>query len=390
MAGIDKDKYLRLFRTELLENVIPFWLGHSLDRECGGYFNCLGRDGEVYDSTKHMWLQGREVWMFSKLYNNLEKRPEWREAAELGYSFIRRFGVGPEGRAYFSLDRQGRPISIQRKVFSECFYSLALLEFSRLTGDSSIRTEAEAVFARVRAWSADPAALGRPVLAGQRPASALAVPMITLSLAADFAADDSRGTGVWLPLIHECIEGIRRHAKPDQRLVYENMAPDGGALPGSEGNLLNPGHAIETGWFLIEVGRSLGDSAVVAEGVAMIDWMFEKGWDHEHGGLFYFLDARGCSPTQLEWPMKLWWPHCEALYGLLAAWRETGEQRHADSFERLVEYTFARFPDPGHGEWFGYLDREGRVTHTFKGGPYKGCFHVPRCLWLVLRALEQM
>ena len=388
MAGIDKDKYLRLFRKELLGNVIPFWLKHSLDSENGGYFNCLGRDGEVYDTTKHMWLQGRQVWMFSKLYNTLEKRPEWRDAAMLGYDFIRRCGRGAEGRVYFSVDREGKPLTIQRKPFAECFYSLALLEFSRLTGDRSIRAEAESVFRQVQAWNADPAALGRPILAGQRPASALAEPMITLALADDFASDSDLKD--WLPVIHESIRGIRRHMQPEEHLVYENVAPDGSLLPGSEGRLLNPGHAIETGWFLIEVGRRLRDSQVVADGVTMIDWMFEKGWDSAHGGLFYFLDAGGFSPTQLEWPMKLWWPHCEAIYAFLAAWRETSDNRHAQNFERLVDYTFARFPDRGHGEWFGYLDREGRPTHMFKGGPYKGCFHVPRFLWLAVKALEQM
>lgn len=388
MPGLDIGKYLRLFRRELFESVVPFWLNHSLDRECGGYFNCLDRRGRVYDTTKHMWLQGRQVWMFSKLYNAVERKPEWREAAEIGFEFIRRCGTGSEGRVYFSVDRAGRPVFIQRKIFSECFYILALIEFSRLVGDSSIRADAEAMFRRVDRWRSDPAALGRPALAGQEPSSSLAVPMIMLSLADEFCSDSD--STPYDPIIGPSVEEILLHLRPDERLVYENVRPDGSLIEGSEGRLLNPGHAIETGWFLLEHGKKRGDRRAVEAGLNMIDWMFEKGWDSEYGGIYYFLDAGGFSPAQLEWPMKLWWPHCEAAYAMLAAFEETGEELYARRFEQVVEYAFPRFSDPEHGEWFGYLDRRGRPTHDLKGGPYKGCFHVPRFLWMSIRLLERM
>ncbi len=64
------------FEQELFENVIPFWEKHSPDPENGGYFNCLDRDGYVYDTTKHVWLQARQVFMFSKLSNS--GRPGWK------------------------------------------------------------------------------------------------------------------------------------------------------------------------------------------------------------------------------------------------------------------------------------------------------------------------
>ena len=46
--------------------------------------------------------------------------------------------------------------------------------------------------------------------------------------------------------------------------------------------------------------------------------------------------------------------------------------------------------DGGRGEWFGYLDRRGEVTHSFKGGPYKCAFHTPRALLMCTKILERI
>ncbi|HLA38918.1 MAG TPA: AGE family epimerase/isomerase, partial [Candidatus Glassbacteria bacterium] len=146
MAALDSAKYLAIFRQELFESVIPFWLDHSIDTKHGGYFNCLDRDGSVYDTTKYLWLQGRMVWMFSYLYNHCEKNGRWLEAAARGVEFIRKYGKTPEGRVYFSLARDGRPVFIQRKPFAELFYSLALDEFSRASGDARLKAEAVETF----------------------------------------------------------------------------------------------------------------------------------------------------------------------------------------------------------------------------------------------------
>ena len=71
---INFEQYAQLYKSELLDNVLPFWLNNSIDKECGGYYTCLNRDGSVFDTDKFIWLQGRQVWMFAKLYNELEQR----------------------------------------------------------------------------------------------------------------------------------------------------------------------------------------------------------------------------------------------------------------------------------------------------------------------------
>ncbi len=376
------ERYHHLFRDELSEHVMPFWMKHSPDRECGGYFNCLDRDGAVYDTKKHVWLQGRQVWMLAKLHNAHHgpgESSQWLEAATLGADFIRRHARDGR-RVYFALTREGKPAFLQRKMFSECFYVMAMAEYARASGDTSAREEALDLFAAVQEYARDPSLLGRPAYDHLPPTSELAVPMILLNLIEELKEEPTDET--FAELAEWCVQRIHLHIRPELNLVLETVGVDGRVLDSPEGRLVNPGHAIEAGWFLLDYARKRGDDTLVRTALNMIDWSYDFGWDERHGGLFYFLDREGYSPIQLEWNMKLWWPHCEALVAFLMAYAATGETRWFHKFTHTADYTFQRFSDHDHGEWYGYLDRHGEVSQRFKGGPYKGCFHVPRALFL--------
>ena len=106
------------YRSELLDSVLPFWLNHSQDKEYGGYFSCLNRDGSIYDTDKFIWLQGREVWLFSMLYNKVEKRSEWLDCAVQGGEFLKKYGHDGNYNWYFSLTRDGRPLVEPYNIFS--------------------------------------------------------------------------------------------------------------------------------------------------------------------------------------------------------------------------------------------------------------------------------
>lgn len=378
--------------ADLWQSVLPFWMRHSLDEERGGYFNQLDRDGQRFGDDKHVWLQGRQVWMLSKLY--LDKGDAaLLDAARLGAEFLRDHAVGEDGRAFFQLARDGAPIGLQRKIFSECFLVMAYAEYARASGDASFRARALALFERVLALVADPTPLGRPQLAGQRAGQDLAVPMILLNLVAELRGAPGSETfddrDDYDAIERDCVRRVMLHFDRERRLVREHVAPDGGWIDAPEGRLLNPGHVVEAAWFLAEYARRIGDEPLARDAFAMMEGALDVGWDPEHGGLFYFLDADGFSPLQLEWSMKLWWPHCEAMIGTLIAWRTTGDARWWARFEEVATWAMDRFCDPEHGEWFGYLTREGAVSQRFKAGPYKGCFHVPRALWMCERLLAQ-
>ncbi|MDD5688380.1 MAG: AGE family epimerase/isomerase [Elusimicrobia bacterium] len=381
------NKYLKIYKKELFESVIPFWLKHSVDEKYGGYFTCLTENGTVYDTKKYMWLQGRQSWFFSKMYNTVEKNPEWLKMAKIGVDFMRKYGRTPDGRVCFSLTREGLPYNIQRKIFSECFYIMALSEYAKATNNDSILKEALDLFDKVLIWSKDSSLVGRPKLSGVPAGSSLSIPMTLLNLI--YEIRESHPEVDYKDVANSCLQEILLHVREDLQAVLENVGTDGSLLLDSpEGRLLNPGHAIETAWFLIHYIEKEPNEKIKNLALKMIDWSMEKGWDKKYGGLFYFMDIKNMPLMQLEWSMKLWWPHTEAIYALLLAYSITKNKKYLKQFKMVHDWAFTHFQDKKYGDWYAYLDRQGNKTHNSKGGAYKACFHLPRCLLYSINLIE--
>ena len=357
------------YRRELLESVTPFWLRHSLDREHGGYFTCLDREGQIYDTRKYIWLQGRAVWMFSRLYRTVAPEREWLEAAALGERFLRRHARDARGRYYFNLTREGRPVAFQRKPYAAVFAMAGQLEYARATGDERMLAEAIDLFSRIEEWIADPALLDRPSLDASAPrTSKLSDVMVTIQLLLELIdaapAQDAR----WDYRLRESTADAMRHYEPTRGVFLEHARSDGRfVFDTPDARLVNPGHSIEMAWFLLLVLRRHPDAALQARVLHTLESTLEFGWDREYGGLFYFMDIEGHPPLPLESTMKLWWPHTEAIYAVILAYAATRDAKWLDWLSRLDAYSFAHFSDPAYGEWFGYCDRQGQPTNTCKG-----------------------
>jgi N-acylglucosamine 2-epimerase len=373
------------FRRALVEDTMPFWMGHAIDREYGGYTNCLDRRGNILSTDKPMWVQGRFVWTLSRLYTALERREEWLAAARHGIDFITKHGFDDDGRVYFAVTRDGRPLFTRRYLFAEIFAILAFSEYSRASGDAAAMETAKRILALVRGILSlppgAPGALEPKVDPSVRPMRGHSMSMIlinTLQVMRD--ADASPSPLPYDSLIDAQISEVFRYfVKPERRLLLETVGPEGeylGETP--EGRCVNPGHALETAWFILEEARRTGNTPLLKRALDIIDWSLEIGWDRKHGGIFYFMDAEGRQPVQYEWDMKLWWVHNEALYATLLAHVVTGERKYEQWFDKILAWSLRRFPDRRCGEWYGYLHRDGSVSHDLKGNMWKGPFHLPR------------
>jgi N-acylglucosamine 2-epimerase len=375
--------------SALLNDVIPFWLDHSLDREHGGYMHHLDRDGSPYCDEKMMWMQGRELYMFSRLYNEVPKRPEWLDAARLGAEFMRKYGRDENGWWYFLLDRKGAPIRVASNIFSDFFAVMAMLEYAKASGSAWAMELAVETFWSIIARRDNPKGRYNKLLPRPDMPSDHAFPMILLNVAEMMhsATREQR----YDDIVTECIQRImNRHVDPKRSRVFEYAWPDGSRPDSPAGRLINPGHAIESMRFVMEAAAKRGEREVVEKAAQAMLWICECGWDEGFGGFLYFVDDGGRPVEALEWNMKLWWPHAEALNGLLLAYAETGRAELANWYSRVADFTWRVFPDPEYGEWFGYFDRRGNRTHDMKGGKWKGCFHVPRSLLNCLQIAESM
>lgn len=370
------------YRATLLDDVIPFWLRHGMDREHGGIITALDRDGAVLDTDKSVWFQGRAGWMFATLCNTIEPRAEWLEAARSCVEFLRAHCLAPDGKMYFTVTREGAPLRMRRYVFSEAFAAIAFAAFAKATGEARAAEDAVKTFAKYLQPGPLPAK-------SERPMKGLAPLMIGIVTAQEVRAnlgDVSVGGKTCSEWIDANIAEIERDfLKAEHEALMEVVAPDGTIIDHFDGRTLNPGHAIECAWFIMHEGALRKDQRLIRLGTTILDWMWRRGWDEEFGGVLYFTDLRGL-PVQEYWhDMKFWWPHCEAIIATRLAHHLTGEARYAEMHRRVHEWSFAHFPDREHGEWFGYLRRDGSVSQRAKGNLFKGPFHLPRMLWYCAR-----
>ena len=381
---------IAVYQEGLLEDTLHFWLLHSVDREHGGFMFCLDRDGTIIDTDKGMWQHGRFTWLLATLYNTVEPRPEWLELARHGIEFLRRHGFDADGRMFFQVTREGRPLRKRRYVFTEAFGAVALAAYARASGEERAAEEARALFRLMLRYGESTELIPPKIDPQTRPCKGLAFPMITLATAQVMRADlDDPLASEWIDRSIEEIE--RDFCKPDLEVVMETVGPAGELIDHFDGRTLNPGHALEAAWFILaEAWNQGGDARLTRLGCSMVDWMWRRGWDEEYGGLFYYRDLHGL-PVQEYWhDMKFWWPHTEAIVATLMAYRATGDSKYADWHRQVHDWAHERFADPEHGEWFGYLHRDGRRSVSLKGNMWKGPFHLPRMQLLCWQLLEEM
>jgi N-acylglucosamine 2-epimerase len=384
---VGRDQLLRYYREGLLNDTVPFWFPRSIDTEHGGFLHCLDHDGSLLDTDKSVWAQGRMSWMLLSMYNTIEKRAEWLEWGKSGIQFLEGHCFDADGRMFFHVARDGKPIRKRRYAYSEAFSAIANASLYRATGDARHADRALELFDFFTHWNFTPG-LMPPKFTETRPMIGIGPRMIAIATAQELRSN----IGIE-PKLTKCIdrcidEIVRLFVKPELRVVMENVAPNGDIVDHFDGRLLNPGHAIEGAWFIMQEGQHRDDTSLIEIGCSMLEWMWERGWDSEFGGLFYFRDLGG-KPVQEYWQdMKFWWPHNEAIIATLMAYLLTADSKYAAWHQQVHDWSYHHFADPSDGEWFGYLHRDGRRATSTKGNLWKSFFHYPRMQWLCSRWLS--
>lgn len=388
--------YQQFYHDHLLNDCIPFWMNSDLlDREYGGYISSVDRKGKCYNTDKSVWFQGRGLWTFSALCNRYGKREEWLEAAKLGKDFLENHCVDADGRMFFQTTRDGKPTRKRRYMYSESFYVVGMAEYALATGDKDALEKAEAMFEQMlmlyRTPEKDPFKITPKGYAETRADRASAVPMVLVSSAQILRRCDPDKADYYTEVAQEMADAIiTYHYKPELKCCLESVLLDGSRYDTPAGRCINPGHSCENSWFLMNQAMVTGNDDLMQKALNMLNWHMEIGWDKEYGGFVYFADVDGRPCEQLEWDMKLWWVHNEVLIASLMAYALTGEEKYFEWFEKTHEYAFSHFHDKENGEWYGYLHRDGTVSHTQKGSMWKGPYHLPRALMLIDGMLTEL
>lgn len=388
MYNPDLAYYQEFYYKQLLNDTIPFWFPRSYDQEYGGFLLMRDADGSLIDDDKAVWIQGRATWLLATLYNTVEQRAEWLEGAKLGYDFLVKHCFDSDGRMFFHVTRDGKPIRKRRYFFSETFAVIAMAAYAKASGDETAAIRSRELFGKCIQYATVPGLL-EAKFTDTRPAIGIGVPMIMINTAQQVreTIGDER-CDEW---ISNWIRTIEQYfVKDDIRCVMEQVAPDGSIINHIDGRTLNPGHAIEGAWFILEEAKYRGnDPALINLGCRMLDYMWERGWDKEYGGIIYFRDVFN-KPVQEYWQdMKFWWPQNEAIIATLLAYLMTGNEKYAEWHRMIHKYAYEHFHDAQNGEWYGYLHRNGTIAQSAKGNMFKGPFHLPRQEWYCQKILKE-
>lgn len=383
---MELQEYRDFYKRQLLTDTLPYWFPRSLDHEYGGYLLMRDRDGSLIDDDKAVWIQGRFVWLLSTLYHTVEKKEEWLQGAKMGVDFLEKHAFDTDGRMFFHLTRNGSPIRKRRYFFSETFAVIGYAAYAKASGDAQIGGKARDLFGKCIEYAENPGLLG-PKYTNVRPTKGIGVPMILINTAQQLR--DTIGDPRCDTYIMKWIDEIEQDFVKDHlRCVMEQVAPDGGLIDHIDGRTILPGHAIEAAWFILNQARHLGnDKRLIDLGTRIIDYTWERAWDKEYGGVYYFRDVFNKPVQEYYHDMKFWWPHNELIIASLLAYLLTGDEKYAKMHEQVHKYAYGHFHDKSDGEWFGYLHRDGTPAQTAKGNLFKGPFHLPRqewfCWWII-------
>ncbi|MBU9899248.1 AGE family epimerase/isomerase [Prevotella stercorea] len=367
------------YKKDLTENIMPFWMKYGLDRENGGVYTCVDRDGSLMDTTKSVWFQGRFAFICSFAYNNVEKNQEWLDAAKSTLEFIEKHCFDEQGHMYFSVTAEGKPLRKRRYVFSETFAAIAMSEYALATGDQHWAKRAIQVFEDTQRFLATPGFLPAKFEADVKlQGHSIVMILINVGSCIRKVVNDPKLT----QQIDESIEKLKKYfIHPEFKCLLETVGENGEFIDTNMTRTINPGHCIETSWFIMEEAKLRGwDKPMFDMALQVFDWSWDWGWDKQYGGIINFRDCKNLPSQDYSQDMKFWWPQCETIIASLYAYLGTGDEKYLYRHERISEWTYAHFPDAEYGEWYGYLHRDGTVAQPAKGNLYKGPFHIPRMM----------
>ena len=401
---VDFEFYHQFYKSQLLDDCIPFWLNSELiDHTNGGYTTSVTRYGKVYDTDKSVWFQGRCLWTFSALCNTYGPREEWLDAARIGYEFLNRHCIDDDGRMFFKVTADGKKLRKRRYMFSESFYVVGMAEYGFLMKSADMKISDDILEKSMRCFdmmltiyrdsAADPFDITPKEFSETRSGRAVAVPMVLVSCAQVLRRCCPDRAEYYSRVVDDIAGDMFKYFyKPELRCVLETVGTNGEFLDIPAGRLVNPGHTIENSWFLMNAALYPGadKAGYIEKALNFFDWSVDIGKDSEHGGYHYFVDCKGLPCEPLESDMKLWWVHCETLIASLMAYSVTKDEKYWNIFLDAHEYCEKHFHDNEFGEWFGYLHRDGSVSHTQKGSQWKGPYHLPRALMCCERILKAL
>lgn len=387
-------------KSELLSNILPFWLSHTIDYEHGGFIGQIDNNLTIIPrAAKGVILNARILWTFSRAFRAL-RQPVYRSTAQRAYEYLVRFFWDREfGGVYWMLDCEGRPLDTKKRIYAQAFAVYALAEYFRATGDNDALVQALRLTEKIESAGHD-AERGGYFETYERDWALAADQRLS-----DVDMDERRSMNTHLHLLEAYATLLRVHQDPIIRARLRELIEIflTRILDAATNHFLmffdqqwNPrsrkisfGHDIEGSWLLVEAAEILGDPELLSRArqaaVNMAQAVYEQGIDAD-GGLMYEAEPEGIIATD-----KHWWPQAEAVVGFLNAYQISGRRHFLDAAQRCWEFIENYIVDHHHGEWFWLVSRSGVPgVGLDKAGPWKCPYHNSRACFEVMERLDAL
>jgi mannobiose 2-epimerase len=395
-------------KSHLENGIIPFWIKNGVDKEFGGYQTNFDENGKACDDTdKYIVTQTRMIWGFSRLYRTYPANKALLEGAKQGVDFFIRYFWDPtNGGWYWRTSRDGSMIDNGKVVYGQSFAIYALSEYYISTGDIRGLEYAMRSFDLLMKYCVDTkrggyyenlendwSISGPGVYAGDR--KSLDIHMHLLE--AFTTLYDASKQEIHKRRLLEVIDLILGKMVNDQAGCGKNQFDlDFNPIPAININrtwnaervtgetIATPtdttsyGHNLELVWLLDNAAVTLGNERGTYKTIMkkLADHSLKYGFDYDLGGIY--RDGPSEGPAIVK--DKEWWQNCEALVGLLYAYRCFGDKKYLDAFFKVWDFDNKYFINHEIGEWRQLLTCDGKVISGSIGNPWKAIYHTGRAV----------
>lgn len=384
------------YRSDLFIDFLPFMEKYVIDKQLGGFMCNADHFGKQVNQNKSSWFEGRGIWVYSFLYNNLAREKKYLDVARRSLEFI--MNIRPAGDELWpkELTREGKPVtSADGEIYGDLFIAEGLAEYSKAINERSYwDTARELVLKCVRLYDREDyrPTIGQTYLGPNAPrfpgARIQGVWMVLIRVATQML--DMRADAELERVAQRSVDAItNHHYNPEFQLINELLNHDLSRPKNEYAQLVYTGHGIENLWMLMDEARRLRDPKLFDKLAGWFRRHVEVAWDDVYGGVFRNLQNVEKNVWTLD---KVLWAQEEVLIGCLMIIERSGASWAKEMFARMYTHVRDRYPLKAHGSplWMFASDR--RVTYeAFTRMPKRvENFHHPRHLMLNLLSLERM
>lgn len=390
--------WLSQLEKELQDNILGFWMKHTVDTEHGGFIGEIDNKLNIIaGAEKSLVLNARILWTFASACR-VYQLPEYLTIAERAYAYLLEHFLDKEyGGLFWMVDATGSPSQPKKQIYGQAFAVYALAEFYHATGRPEVLEETIQLFHTVEKYGYD------PIYKGYIEALSRDWQMTDdLSLSTkDMNEKKSMNTHLH---VLEAYTGLYRVWKSEElrvklaeliEMMLEHIIDEQGQhfhlFLDEEWNVksdhISYGHDIEGSWLLVEAAETLGDEALLQRvrtvAISMAEAVLADGVASD-GGIWNEADPNGLINKE-----KDWWPQAEAVVGFYNAYQLTGEAKFADAAKAAWTFIDTYIVDHKLGEWYWGVDENLRpMAHEPKVSAWKCPYHNSRACFEMIHRLS--